>query len=220
MTLEQALKNASTKVWNELEPVTNKAHKIFEVREEALTTLALKEISRSLCSQIKAIEMISAVTESERGYDFELAIGSDKINKYIRFFVQSKRLYGNRTKSSYDAIKNEQVCDLIRYGKRESGLSTYAFYNHLLDNDLILQDHYNSVSVFNRELLGITLTSAYSVSKALDKRFSTYHYNDGIRVSPRVYSLRAFPHLFSFYKHQKNLTIPFHEISYLTIELA
>ena len=58
-TLEDTLKSASYKVWDELEPVpVVSGFKVFEVREEALTTMALKEIIKCSCSQIENIHEI------------------------------------------------------------------------------------------------------------------------------------------------------------------
>ena len=82
-TLEDTLKSAAYKVWDELEPIqSGTGFKIFEVREEALTTMALKEIIKSSCSQIENIQMISGTEESLKGYDFELAIGNKTTGRY------------------------------------------------------------------------------------------------------------------------------------------
>ncbi len=219
MTLEQTLKNAAYKVWDELTPHANAAHTIFSVREEGLTSMALKEISNSACAQIITLEMISAKKEKLRGYDFELAIGSSRKNQFIRFFIQAKKLVGNKIKDSYDEIEAAQTELLMDYAKKNRSLATFAFFNHLDENDLTLQDHFNSLTPFDKRAMGITLTSAYSV-KRNGKKFSAHHDNGGMRFSPKIYALRNFPHLFFFYDHYKHLAIPFHELSYLTIDLA
>lgn len=219
MTLEQTLKNAAYKVWDELTPHTNPTHTIFSVREEGLTSMALKEISNSACPQIRTLEMISAKKETVRGYDFELAIGSNRKNRYIRFFIQAKKLLGNKIKDSYDEIDAAQTDLLIEYARKNQSLATFAFFNHLFENDLTLHDHFNSLTPFDKRAMGITLASAYSV-KRHGKKFAAHHDNGGMRFSPKIYSLRNFPHLFFFYDHYKHLAIPFHELSYLTIDLA
>src|SRR5690242_1788714 len=113
MNLEEAFKQASYKVWDELEPIPSTIHKIHPVREEALTSMALKAMVKANCSQIRYIEMISSDEEKTRGYDFELLIGNNQGR--IRFFIQSKRLYGNNIKNSYDAIKSEQIDKIISF---------------------------------------------------------------------------------------------------------
>lgn len=51
--------------------------------------------------------------------------------------------------------------------------------------------------------------------------FSDYHNNEGLRIDPMFYSLRHFPDLFYYHNGSKNnLAIPFHELSYFTIEKA
>lgn len=219
MNLEQALKQASYKVWNELEPPFNSKHKIHLVREEALTSLALKEISKSNCPMIETIEMISSHEEKTSGYDFELAIGSKK--NWVRFFIQSKKLNGVTVKSSYKEIKFDQCDKLISYSRSNSSLATYAFYNHLAENNFILADYFNSVTPFDRESLGITITSAYSVKALKSRTFLDNHYNAGNKIPLSLCSLKFFEHLFFYYnEYQRHVSIPFHEISYLTVGLA
>lgn len=110
MTLEETLKKASYKVWKELEPIPiTTGYRIFEVREEALTTMAIKEICRSACSQIETVVMIPGSEESLSGYDFELVIGSKAKGKYVRFFIQAKRLYGKKVNNNFDLIKFDQL---------------------------------------------------------------------------------------------------------------
>lgn len=222
MTLEDALKKAAYKVWDELEPVPKgKGFKIFEVREEALTTMALKEIIRSSCKEIEEINMISGNEESLKGYDFELVIGSKSKGNYVRFFIQAKRLFGKNISSSYDSMHFPQTKKLINYSRKNSSLAMYAFFNHIVANSLILENHYNSVTSFDEKSLGITVASAYSVKMLQSKKFKDYHFNDGLRIRPNLYDLRYFPHLFYFHKKtRKHLAVPFHELSYLTIQMA
>lgn len=222
MTLEDTLKGAAYKVWDELEPVSQgKNIKIFEVREEALTTMALKEIIKSSCSDIEEIKMISGNEESLKGYDFELVIGSKSKGKYVRFFIQAKRLFGKSTSSGYDSMDFCQNEDLINYSRKNSSLAMYAFYNHIVANSLILNDHYNSVTPFDKKNMGITVASAYSVKMLHSKKFKDYHFNDGLRIPPSLYDLRYYPHLFYFHKEtRKHLAVPFHELSFFTIEMA
>ncbi|MFP9117040.1 DUF6615 family protein [Flavobacterium sp. RNTU_13] len=221
-TLEQALKNASYKVWDELEPIPNGTnYKIFEVREEALTTMAIKELYRSFCPKIEKAVMIPASEESLNGYDFELVIGSKSKSKYVRLFVQAKRLYGKKISSNYKAIDFSQTDALLKYSKDNEGLGTYAFYNHLLERDLNLYDHFNSATLFDKKTMGITICSAYSVKMLNSKKFHDYHFNGGIRISPKLYSLRHFPSLFYFHREtKKHMAVPLHELSYFTIEIA
>lgn len=222
MTLEDTLKRAAYKVWDELEPVNQgRKIKIFEVREEALTTMALKEIIKSSCSEIDTLKMISGSEESLKGYDFELVIGSKSKSKYVRFFVQAKRLFGKSVNSSYDSIHFTQTDDLINYSRRQSSLAMYAFYNHIVADSLTIDNHYNSATHIDKKSLGITIASAYSVKRLKSKKFKEYHFNDGLRIRPLIYDLRHFPHLFYFHKiTRKHLAVPFHELSFFTIEMA
>jgi hypothetical protein len=222
MILEEALKRAAYKVWEELEPIeTNSNIKIFEVREEALTTMALKELLKSSCDQIESIKMISGSEESVKGYDFELVIGSKTKGRFIRFFVQEKRLYGKKVRNNYDALDFSQTEDLINYAKTNTSLALYAFYNHLNENSATLESHYNSITPFDKKSLGITVCSAYSVKMLNTRKFSDFHFNDYFKIHPHFYTLRHFPHLFYFHKDtRKHLAVPFHELSYFTIEMA
>lgn len=221
-TLEETLKSAAYKVWDELEPIPNgSGFKIFEVREEALTTMSLKEILRCSCSQIENIQMISGNEESVKGYDFELAIGDKSKGKYVRFFIQAKRLFGKDISSEYSSLHFSQTDDLINYSRENESIALYSFYNHIIANSLTLENHYNSVTHFDKKSMGITVASAYSIKMLQSKKFTDYHFNDGKRVRPSFYSLRHFPHLFYFHRDtRKHLAIPLHELSYFTIEMA
>ncbi|MGN6400883.1 MAG: DUF6615 family protein [Flavisolibacter sp.] len=219
MNLEQAFKQASYKVWDELEPIASTVHKIHPVREEALTSMALKVLANANCKAITKVEMISSDKEKTDGYDFELLIGHGK--KWIRLFIQSKRLYGNSTSDSYDAIKFDQVEKLINFSKKTVGIPTYAFYNHVTENDLVVCDYYNSITSFDRKSLGITLTSALTIKMLPTRKFADYHYNYGYHLIPRLQSVKSFEYLFYFYsEYRKHLSIPFHDLSYLTIDFA
>ncbi|OXA98200.1 hypothetical protein B0A75_14750 [Flavobacterium oncorhynchi] len=223
MILEDVLKKAAYKVWKELKPLNNPKYSIYEVREEALTSMAIKKMEKYNCTQIEKIVMIPPKLEKIAGYDFELVIGSKAKGKFVRLFIQSKRLIGNKIKSNYTNLKLDlkQTDQLLDYSKKHSSLGMYAFYNHLLENNLTLQNHYNSCSSFDKKSLGITLTSAYSVKKMKSNLFSDYHNNEGLRIDPMFYSLRHFPDLFYYHNGSKNnLAIPFHELSYFTIEKA
>lgn len=222
MTLEDTLKKAAYKVWDELEPVQQSdGIKIFEVREEALTTMALKEIIRCSCSEIEELKMISGSEESLKGYDFELVIGSKAKGKYVRFFIQAKRLFGKSVTSGYNSIHFDQTETLIKYSRDNASLAMYAFFNHIIANSLILNKHYNSATPFDKKSLGITVASAYSVKMLQSKKFRDYHFNNGHRISPKVYSLRYFTHLFYFYNPtRKHMAVPFHELSFFTIKMA
>lgn len=222
MDLEKALKKAAYKVWNELSivPTTND-YKIFNVREEALTTMALKELYKSKCSKIEKIIMISGHEENLRGYDFELVIGSRARGKYIRMFVQAKRIFGDELISSYNSLHFQQTEDLLKYSKKNASLAMYAFFNNINEQNKRLENFYNSSTTFDRKSLGITLCSAYSVDMKKSKHFNEYHFNNGIRVKPSIYSLRNFPDLFYYHSGSRNnLAVPFHEIAYMRIELA
>lgn len=222
MNLEDTLKKAAYKVWNELEPIPQSPnYKTFEVREEALTTMLIKEIYHANCANIDKIEMISPHDETIKGYDFELAIGSKSKSKYVRLFIQAKTLKGKRVSSNYNEIKFPQTNTLIQYSKSQSSLGTYAFFNHLVENDLTLNNHYNSATPYDKKSLGITVASAYSVKMMNSRKFSDFHFNNGYHISPRFYSLRFFPHLFYFHKASRShMAVPLHELSYFTIELA
>jgi hypothetical protein len=222
MTLEESLKKAAYKIWDELEPIqATSTYKIFEVREEALTTMAIKELFRANCAQISKVEMIPGSEENLKGYDFEMAIGSRLTGKYVRLFVQAKRLYGKSTKNGFDALDFDQTNILINYSRSFSSLGIYAFYNHLIENDVDLMNHYNSITPFDKKSLGITIASAYSIKMLQSKKFSDYHFNNGHKINPQLYSLRHYPHLFYFHRASgSHLAIPFHELSYFSIALA
>ena len=165
--------------------------------------------------------MIPGNEESLKGYDFEMAIGSKSKGKYVRLFIQAKRLYGKSINNSFDALDFSQTELLINYSKKESSLAMYAFYNHLLDSDLELINCYNSATPYDKKNLGITLASAYSVKKLQSKKFYDYHFNNERRIDPKLYSLRYYPQLFYFHKASRShLAVTFHEISYFTIEIA
>jgi hypothetical protein len=222
MLLEDTLKRAAYKVWDELEPVSiGKGIKIFEVREEALTTMALKEIIRSSCAQIERIQMISGNEESIKGYDFELAAGSKTGGKYVRFFIQAKRLFGKEISSKYKSMHYPQTEVLINYSRNNSSLALYAFFNHLIADSFTLDNHYNSITPFDKKSMGITVASAYSIKMLKSNKFEDYHFNDGSRELAYSRSLRYFPHLFYFHKNtKKHLAVPFHELSFFTIKMA
>jgi hypothetical protein len=222
MDLEQTLKLASNKVWQELEPVPRSSNvKIFEVREEALTTMALKEIYKAACPNIERIEMVSAIFEATSGYDFEVAIGSKRKGKFVRLFFQSKTLKGKDVKASYKEIDFDQTDNLISYAKKHTSLPMYAFYNHLMENDIRLHDYYNSASLFDKKNMGITIAAAYSVYRLKSKKFVKFHYNFGRRINPALYSLRFYPHLFYFHdQSNSHLAVPFHELAFFTIDIA
>lgn len=165
--------------------------------------------------------MISGTEESLKGYDFELAIGNKTTGRYIRLFIQAKRLFGKKISDKYDSIKFDQTEVLIKYSRDNQSLPIYSFFNHVIANSLILQNHYNSVTAFDKKSMGITICSAYSVKMLHSKKFTTYHFNDGLRINPRLYSLRYFRHLFYFHRDsKKHIAVPFHELSYFTIEMA
>jgi hypothetical protein len=222
MILEDTLKKAAYKIWDELEPIPDgSGFKIFEVREEALTTMALKEIIKCSCADIENIQMISGNEESLKGYDFELAIGNKTKGKYVRFFIQAKRLFGKDISSEYSSMHFPQTEDLINYSRDNESLALYAFFNHLIADSLTLDNHYNSVTPFDKKSMGITIASAYSIKMLKSKKFKDYHFNSGLKIIPRFYTLRHFPHLFYFHKDtRKHLAVPFHELSYFTIEMA
>ena len=94
MKLEKALKKVSKKIWNELKPLDTVNVNIHKAREEGLTTMGLTILAEAKCDNVLKIDMISAKQESLRGYDFEICIGSPQKRKFIRFFIQAKRLYG------------------------------------------------------------------------------------------------------------------------------
>lgn len=222
MNLEQALKKAAKKVWKELSPVSYKGtHKIFEVREEALTTMALKQLIEANCPEIEHIEMIPGCEESIKGYDFELVIGSKRKRKFVRLFIQAKKLNGKTTNSDYREINFEQNKTLLTYSKSETSLAAYAFFNHLTDADGDLMHRYNSGTPYDKKALGITICSAYSVKMLQKRKFDDYHYHHSAIRNINLYSLRYFARLFYFHRGSRShLSIPFHELAYFSIDLA
>jgi hypothetical protein len=222
MNLEQTLQNASKKIWKELSPVSNKGtHKVFEVREEALTTMALKKLIIANCPDIAHIEMIPGCEETLKGYDFELVIGSITKRKFVRLLVQAKKLNGKTTNSNYSAIDFDQTDTLINYSKSIDSLATYAFYNHLVDSDTDLIYRYNSETPFLRQHLGITICSAYSVKRLQSRKFDDYHFHRSSSRGTNLYALRRFPSLFYFHRESRShLAIPFHEVAHFSIDIA
>lgn len=219
MKLSTALKKASTKVWSELTPISNLSHKIYEIREEGLTSMALKELSFSKCKNIQVIEMISAKRESIDGYDFQISLGNDKNAEYITFYIQAKRLSGSSLSSKYAAIDKDQVKNLIAYSCRR-GVPSYAFFNHLMEPPRTLRSYYNSITSFNKKYLGITLASAHAVRLANDYSFLTYHQGSGPNLPRKVYSPSNLANLFGYFKNQMNIAVPFHELAYMNVKLA
>lgn len=222
MNLESALKKAAYKVWKELEPIPqNSKFKIYQVREEALTSMAIRELYKANCSEIELAEMIPPKQESLEGYDFELIIGSKVKNRYVRLFVQAKKLKTNKISGTYGKISQSQAASLSEHAKSNNSFAMYAFYNRLDENTITLLDHYNSSTPFDKKSMGITLASAYSVRMMQSDKFSKYHFNNGLRISPKIYTWRHFSHLFYFHKgSSRHLAVPFHELSYFTIEMA
>jgi hypothetical protein len=222
MTLEEAFKKAAYKVWNELEPIPKDSkYHVYEIREEGLTTMSIKELIRSSCTDIEKIIMIPPKEEKVKGYDFELAIGSPSKGKFIRLFIQAKTLKGKKINSRYEEIDFPQATVLSDYSKSERSLGMYAFFNHLTENTMTLQNHYNSLTPFDKESLGITIASAYSIRMLKSKLFSDYHFNAGLTISPKIRTWRYFSHLFYFHRSTRgHLAVPFHELSYFTVEMA
>ncbi|MBK7969587.1 MAG: hypothetical protein IPK08_11890 [Bacteroidetes bacterium] len=63
MNLEDILKSASYKIWDEMEPVIdNKDFHVHQVSEPGLTSMALKKIVNSGCKQILRAKMIPGST--------------------------------------------------------------------------------------------------------------------------------------------------------------
>lgn len=215
MDLESALKLVSEKVWNELEPVNGFDINIHEVREEGLSSMALKTLAKTNCKNVLKIDMIGATAESERGYDFEICIGNSKKKKFVRYFIQAKRLYGHKLNSSYGAYNSLQTATLETYSKKNKGIPLYALFNHLTVPDSTLIKYYNSVSDFKREYMGITVGTSTKL-KAVTKfdevhtsMYENYYRNPFYRYHPND---------IKFYEDRVQAGIPFHDLARFSID--
>lgn len=217
MNLEKALKKVSKKVWNELKPISGANINIHNTREEALSTMGLKILAEANCDNVLKIEMISANQESLRGYDYEICIGSSKNNKFIRFFIQAKRLYGNKLNSSYKKYDSKQSSVLEAYSKTYKGIPLYSLYNHLDVPESELLRYYNSMDNFNKKHLGITLATTTKLKGG--KRFDSVHDNEILKYYREPF-YRYHPNDLQFYEDNIQVGVPFHGLASFTIEKA
>ena len=217
MNLEKTLQKVSKKIWNELKPVNDSNINIHSVREEALSSIGLKILAKSKCSNVLKIEMISANEESLRGYDYEICIGSPKKRKFIRFFIQAKRLYGNKLNSRYNAYDPEQTKALEDYSKKYKGIPLYSLYNHLDVSESELLKYYNSTSIFNKKNLGVTLATTTKLKGG--NYFNSIH-DSGILNYFRLPFFRYHPLDLEFYEDNIQVGVPLHDLANFTIEKA
>ena len=197
MKLEKVLKKVSKKIWNELKPVNGVNINIHSTREEALSSMGLRILAESKCNNILRIEMINSSQESVRGYDYEICIGSPKKRKFIRFFIQAKRLYGHKLNSKYKAYDSSQSIILENYSKTYKGIPLYSLYNHLDIPESELLRYYNSVGVFNKKHLGVTLTTTTKLKGGAN--FNSVH-DSGILNYYRLPFYRYHPLDLQFYE--------------------
>jgi hypothetical protein len=219
MDLENALKQAEYKVWKELEPVNAALAKLYTVREEGLTTMALKKLALSNCPNIHSIEMIPPVEEKKKGYDFEVCIGSESKGKYVRFFIQAKKIQETTINGDYGTFNNSQCSNLESYSKGEKSIPLYALYNHLNNSDRDILPFYNSNSIFERECFGITLVTTTKMKINGRRSFKDLH-NAELPIYYRLPFLRYHPVDLDFYEDAMQAAVPLHELAYFTIEKA
>jgi hypothetical protein len=217
MNLEKTLQKVSKKIWNELKPVNDSNINIHSVREEALSSMGLKILAKSKCKNVLRIEMISANEESIRGYDYEICIGSSKKRKFIRFFIQAKRLYGNKLNSRYMAYDTKQSKVLEDYSKKYKGIPLYSLYNHLDVSESELLRYYNSITPFNKKHLGVTLTTTSKLKGG--NQFNSIHDNKILGYF-RVPFYRYHPSDLEFYEDNVQVGVPLHELANFSIEKA
>lgn len=217
MNLEKVLKKVSKKVWDELKPINGSNINIHNVREEALSSMGLKILAKSNCDNVLRIEMISAQDESLRGYDYEICIGSAKKRKFIRFFIQAKRLYGNKLNSRYNAYDPSQSKKLEDYSKTYKGIPLYSLYNYLAVPNSDLLRYYNSDSNFNKKHLGVTLATTTKLKGG--NHFNSIHDN-GILNYYRMPFYRYHPLDIDFYEDNIQVGVPLHSLANFTIEKA
>lgn len=217
MKLEKALKKVSKKVWNELKPVNGVNINIHNTREEGLSSMGLRILAESKCENILRIEMINSSQESLSGYDYEICIGSPQKRKFIRFFIQAKRLYGNKLNSTYKAYSRNQTEILEAYSKQYKGIPLYSLYNHLDVPESELLRYYNAVGVFNKKHLGVTLATTTKLKTSA--RFNSIH-DSGILNYYRLPFYRYHPLDLDFYEDNIQVGVPLHELANFTIEKA
>lgn len=217
MNLEKTLQKVSKRIWNELKPVNVANINIHPVREEALSSIALKIIANSKCKNVLRIEMINAQNESLRGYDFEICIGSAKKRKFVRFFIQAKRLYGNKLNSRYKAYDAHQCEQLEEYSKEYKSIPLYALFNCLDVPSGELKRYYNTDSAFNKKHFGVTLATTTKLKGG--NKFDSVH-DSGILDYFRVPFYRYHPLDLDFYEDNIQVGVPFHQLATFTIEKA
>lgn len=219
MDLEKTLNLASSKIWKELEPVFKQNVKLYNIREEALTTMALKEIARANCSKILRMEMIPPQDETIRGYDFEICIGNAKKRKFVRFFIQAKKLNGINLNSSYSTFDQKQNIKLEAYSKMYKSIPLYALFNYLENSDAEISPFYNSHSKFSKESLGITLCTTTKLKIPRKKKFKDIH-NTIVPNYHRTPYYRYHPLNLDFYEDALQCGVPFSELAYFDIKRA
>jgi hypothetical protein len=217
MNLENTLKKISKKIWKELKPVNDLNINIHNVREEALSSMGLKILANSKCDNILRIEMISSHQEALRGYDYEICIGSSQKRKFIRFFIQAKRLYGNKLNSRYNAYDANQSKVLEDYSKTYKGIPLYSLYNHLDVPTSELLRYYNSTTNFDKKHLGVTLATTTKLKGG--NQFNSIHDN-GILNYFRLPFYRYHPLDMEFYEDNIQVGVPLHELANFTVEKA
>lgn len=217
MKLEKALKKASKKVWKELAPIANSNFKIHNVREEALSSMLLRTLAQSGCSNILGLEMIDSKSEKTGGYDFEMCIGNSKKKKFVRFFIQAKVLKGNYLNSVYKEYKLSQSNVLENYAKHNNGIPLYSLYNHLSIPELELYKYYNSPSKFNKKYLGVTISTTTKLKGGI--KFDFVH-DSGITDYYRFPLYRYHPDDILFYEDHIQSGVPLHDLANFSIEKA
>ena len=217
MNLEKALKKVSKKIWDELEPVNGMNVNIHAIREEALSSKALKILYKAKCNNVLRIEMLNSHEEKLRGYDYEICIGSPQKRKFVRFFIQAKRLYGNKLNSRYDAYDKEQTEVLEKYAIQYKGIPLYSLYNHIDVPSSELSKYYNSIDNFKKKNLGVTLATTTKLKSS--SQFAAIH-DSGILDYYRLPLYRYHPNDLMFYEDNIQVGVPLHTLASFTIEKA
>lgn len=180
--LEKTLKQASYKVWKELAPLKNiqEGWNIFEVREDTLTTMALRAIIKTNSTAITHIfeSKKNETGEKLTGLDFELEIWLGKPKERVRFFIQAKKMRNYHSIDGKYDIELDQLEKLEEYAVKEKATPLYALYQNLVGYPNPLHPYYNSITKYDRKALGITLSPSTKIKKMKNESFASIHKYD------------------------------------------
>lgn len=229
MNLEDALKVAAHKVWDELEPLpVATGVRVFQEHEAALTTMALKALWRTNCPEVVGVVMTPPAREVLEGHDFILCVGDEPSRTWIRYFVQAKKLTTPNAYGRYTV--DAQQCDDLRdyalsqFRLGQPGIPMYALYNHLTDSQAHIRPYYQYSSVFDPRDLGITVTSILTMTSALgttpNPTFDQLHSGDVLRHANPFFFFSPMVDAMFHAANDAGSGIPFHALADFSIEWA